>query len=55
MEFIENYSIGANKKCLIIDDEADFTSIGFMKNKQSDDFDLRKIASQINELRISLE
>lgn len=54
MKFIEKYSLNKNKKCLIIDDEADFSSIGYDKNKDTQDFDLRKIASQINDLRIHL-
>ena len=54
MKFIEKYSLNENKKCLIIDDEADFCSIGYDKNKDTQDFDLRKIASQINDLRLQL-
>lgn len=54
LDFIEKYSLDKNKKCLIIDDEADFCSIGYDKNKETEDFDLRKIACQINNLRIQL-
>lgn len=54
MKFIEKYSLNEDKKCLIIDDEADFCSIGYDKNKDTQDFDLRKIASQINDLRLRL-
>lgn len=54
MDFIEKYALNKNKKCLIIDDEADFCSIGYDKVKDSEEFDLRKIASQINELRLQL-
>ncbi|MDO5039560.1 Z1 domain-containing protein [Clostridium sp.] len=54
IDFIEKYALDKNKKCLIIDDEADFCSIGYDKNKETDDFDLRKIASQINDLRLQL-
>lgn len=54
MDFIEKYALNKNKKCLIIDDEADFCSIGYDKIKDSNDFDLRKIASQINDLRLQL-
>jgi len=54
MDFIEKYALNKNKKCLIIDDEADFCSIGYDKIKDSYEFDLRKIASQINELRLQL-
>ncbi len=53
--FIEKYHIANNKFCLIIDDEADTTSIGFEKKKQSDEFDLRAVASKINMLRGNLE
>ncbi|ARE89079.1 Z1 domain-containing protein [Clostridium formicaceticum] len=55
MKLIEEYSLEENKKCLIIDDEADFTSIGFSKNKETEQFNLKKIASQINDLRLKLE
>jgi len=51
IEFIEKYSLEGRKKCLIIDDEADFCSIGYEKNKEMEDYDLRRIASQINSLR----
>ena len=54
IDFIERYSLYKNKKCLIIDDEADFCSIGYDKKKDIQEFDLRKIASQINELRLQL-
>ncbi|MDF2612792.1 MAG: hypothetical protein K0S71_578 [Clostridia bacterium] len=51
--FIESYPLKSNKKCMIIDDEADFASVGFSKN--ADFFDIRKIASEINDIRGSLE
>lgn len=54
LEFIKTYALHKNKKCLIIDDEADFCSIGYDKDKETEDFDLRKIAAQINELRLQL-
>lgn len=54
MDFIGKYSLHKDKKCLIIDDEADFCSIGYDKNKDTEDFDLRRIASQINDLRLQL-
>lgn len=54
LKFIEDYSLNEDKKCLIIDDEADFCSIGYDKNKETEEFDLRKIASQINKLRLQL-
>lgn len=54
MEFIERYALNKKKKCVIIDDEADFCSIGYDKIKYSNEFDLRKIASQINDLRLQL-
>lgn len=54
LKFIQQYALDKDKKCLIIDDEADFCSIGYDKNKETEDFDLRRIASQINELRLQL-
>lgn len=54
IEFIEKYALDEYKKCLIIDDEADFCSIGYQSEKDTDIFDLRKIANQINELRLKL-
>ncbi len=54
--FISNYTIQQRKYCLIIDDEADTTGIGFSKVKDSDDeFDLRTVASKVNEIRGSLD
>ncbi|MGC7872073.1 Z1 domain-containing protein [Desulfosporosinus sp. SYSU MS00001] len=55
-DFISNYTIYQRKNCLIIDDEADTTGIGFSKVKDSDDeFDLRTVASKVNEIRGSLD
>lgn len=54
LKFIQKYAIDKDKKCLIIDDEADFCSIGYDKNRETEEFDLRKIASQINDLRLQL-
>lgn len=54
IDFIKRYALDKDKKCLIIDDEADFCSIGYDKNKDTEEFDLRRIASQINELRLQL-
>lgn len=54
ISFIKEYALDKDKKCLIIDDEADFCSIGYDKNKDTEEFDLRKIASQINDLRLQL-
>ncbi len=54
LNFIEKYALDKYKRCLVIDDEADFCSIGYDKNKEIEDFDLRKIASQINDLRLQL-
>ena len=55
IEFIEKYSISENKKCLIIDDEADTTGIGYEKMKGGDDFTLRTVSSKVNEMRGSLD
>ncbi|AWK52496.1 hypothetical protein DIC82_16475 [Clostridium beijerinckii] len=54
LNFIKAYALNESKKCLIIDDEADFCSIGYEMNKDTEIFDLRKIASQINDLRLEL-
>jgi hypothetical protein len=53
-DFIEDYSIDENKKCLIIDDEADVTGIGYSKVKNSDEFDLRTVAKAVNRIRGNL-
>ena len=53
-EFIREYALAEKKRCLIIDDEADFCSIGYEVNKDTEIFDLKKISSQINELRLNL-
>lgn len=55
INFIKDYSINKNKKCLIIDDEADTTGIGYGKNKDTDEFDLRTVASKVNEIRGNLD
>ena len=53
-KFIKDYA--DNKKCLIIDDEADTTSIGYEKNRDSvDEFDLRTVASEIDKIRGNLD
>lgn len=55
-QFISDYTIQQRKNVLIIDDEADTTGIGFNKVKGSnDEFDLRTIASKLNEIRGSLD
>lgn len=54
IEFIQKYSINTNKKCLIIDDEADTTGIGYEKVKGSDEFTLRTVSSKVNEIRGAL-
>jgi hypothetical protein len=41
----------SNKKLLVVDDEADYASIGFTINVPRKSVELTKIASQINELR----
>jgi Z1 domain len=50
----ETYPLLKEKKVLIIDDEADFASIGFSKTK-NEIFEIRKIAGQIDELRQNLD
>lgn len=49
----ETYSSLKNKKTLIIDDEADYASIGFKKTKK-EIFQINRIAGQIDALRKSL-
>ena len=48
---VSTYPDLSERKVLIIDDEADFASIGFTKNRKEGIIELRKIASQIDELR----
>lgn len=48
---VSTYPDLSERKVLIIDDEADFASIGFTRNRQAGIIELRKIASQIDELR----
>lgn len=55
IDFIKNYSISENKKCLIIDDEADTTGIGYNKVKGADEFTLRTVSSKVNEMRGNLD
>lgn len=55
IEFIERHSINQNKRCLIIDDEADTTGIGYEKKKDSDEYSLRTISRKVNEMRGILE
>lgn len=55
IEFIETYAINQNKKCLIVDDEADTTGIGYEKKKDSDAFTLRTVSRKVNEMRGTLD
>ena len=48
---VTRYPDLSRRKVLIIDDEADFASIGFTKNREEGITELRRIASQIDELR----
>jgi hypothetical protein len=48
---METYPDLGKKKVLIIDDEADFASIGFKKDKEKELVELNKIPTQIDELR----
>ncbi|MBI4244024.1 MAG: hypothetical protein HY606_08045 [Planctomycetes bacterium] len=52
---VETYPDLSKRKVLIIDDEADFASIGFTKNRKEGIIELRTIASQIDELRKKVE
>ena len=51
----EVYPDLAKKRVLIIDDEADFASIGFHKDSSTDEIQLNKIASQIDALRLKVK
>ena len=48
---VERYPDLGDRKVLIVDDEADFASIGFTKRRREGSIELRRIASQIDELR----
>ncbi|MCP8321801.1 MAG: hypothetical protein H3Z52_12825 [archaeon] len=48
---VQTYPDLGKRKVLIIDDEADYASIGFRTNRQQGIVELRKIASQIDVLR----
>ena len=54
VQFINEYSIQKNKRTIIIDDEADSAGIGYDKVKESEEFDLRIIASKVNKIRGNL-
>lgn len=55
IDVINEYSISKKKRCLIIDDEADTTGIGFSKKKGEDEYTLRMVSSKVNEMRGTLE
>lgn len=56
VNFIKDSMINGTKNCLIIDDEADTTGIGFEKVKDTtDEFDLRTVAAEVNRIRGSLD
>lgn len=55
IDFINEYSISEKKKCLIIDDEADTTGIGYSKVKGEDEYTLRMVSSKVNEMRGTLD
>lgn len=55
IDFINEYSISTNKKCLIIDDEADTTGIGYSKVQGEDEYTLRMVSSKVNEMRGTLD
>lgn len=54
IDFIKEYSIGEQKKCLIIDDEADTTGIGYSKVRGEDEYTLRRVSSRVNAMRGTL-
>lgn len=55
INFIETYSLNSRKKCLIIDDEADTTGIGYQKATGSDKYTLRAVSSKVNQMRGTLD
>lgn len=52
--FISNYTLHTRKNCLVIDDEADVTGIGFAKVSEKE-FTLRIVADKVNDLRGTLD
>lgn len=48
---VDTYSDLRERKLLIIDDEADYASIGFRMNRNEGIIEIKRIAEQINELR----
>ncbi|MDP3024351.1 MAG: Z1 domain-containing protein [candidate division Zixibacteria bacterium] len=52
--FFTTYAELAQRRVLIIDDEADFASVGFKRTKQ-EQIEINRIASQIDELRRDIE
>lgn len=55
INFIVKYGITNQKRCLIIDDEADTTGIGYQKKSGTDEFTLRTVSAKVNELRGTLD
>lgn len=55
IRFIEEHSINIHKNCLIIDDEADTTGIGFGKDRNTEEFTLRAVSSRVNKMRGTLD
>lgn len=54
IKIIQANSIGENMKCLVIDDEADTTRIGYNKIKGEEEYTLRMVASKVNAMRKNL-
>lgn len=54
--FIKYTMVSGTKNCLVIDDEADTTSIGYEKVKDTvEDFNLRTVAAEVDKIRGSLD
>ena len=54
--FIRYAMVSGEKNCLIIDDEADTTGIGYEKVKDTtDEFNLRTVAAEVDKIRGSLD
>lgn len=56
-EYIRINHFDKNKRILVIDDEADITSIGFVRDKEADDetFTMQRIADKIDSIRGGLK
>lgn len=54
-KILKDYAKGSDKRCLIVDDEADVTGIGYQKKPGTDEFSLRAVSSGVNSLRTIMD